>query len=239
MKRIYHIDHLVGLGAALDEYESLPCVLVAPELLDFSISNSEMTIKEEEAHHLNAIEFLPEPILKQQRLRGVERITDISTGKVHYSSILDGHIACGVTRVSTQEFEAARIRLDRESLGTIEISQFSDGDLVRLFAHQTSGGPGVVINVLTARIFPEVRPPYVTLNPFGIHGWQYLCSLFETAAFFWAITDGDRAFLLSSVQHYYPDLVAKVHQRCLALSSVAEQRNWPQAQTEIRQQLRL
>jgi hypothetical protein len=237
MKKIYGIDQLVRLGAALDEGQSLPCILVAPELLNDAVSTDEIGIKEEEQQHREAIAFLPEPGNSSQGSRGIERSINISTGKAHYTSLRDGHIACGITRVSKREFETAKIHLDRASLGPIEISRFADGDLIRLFVHQTNSGPGVVIKVLTSHLLPDTAPPQVALNPFGHAGWQYLSSLFETAAFFWAITDGDKAFLLSSVQHFYPDLVARVHQRCLRLSNNLGQRCWAEALAEIQRQL--
>jgi hypothetical protein len=238
MKKIYDPEQLVLLGQEIDENMSLPCILVAPELLRFSIERESVAIREKTDQSRDVTEFLPNPKREATGEVGIERIHDPGTGKTRYVPLQDGHIPCGVTRVSREEFEAAKNNLERETLGPIEISQFADGDLIRLYAHRTLNGPGVVIHVRTEHLLPEITSPLVALNPFGTNGWQYLSSLFETAAFFWAITDGRHAFLLSSLRHYYPDLVAQVHKRCMTYNQNLKQRSWPQALAEIRLQLK-
>lgn len=237
MKKIYGTDQLVYLGAELAENQSMPCILIAPELLTYAASHSEVEIKQSPTRTRGVIEFLPEPRKRVPGSSGISRVTNAVSGTTRYESIVDGYIACGVTRVSAREFEEAKHRLDRKSSNQVEIDRYADGDLIRLYAHRTSSGPGVVIDVLTQQILPNISPPRVALNPFGIQGWEYLSSLFETAAFFWTITEGSRAFLLSSIQEFYPDLIAQVHRRCLQLNRDVRQRSWQQALLEIRAQL--
>jgi hypothetical protein len=237
MKKIYGTDQLVYMGAGLAENQSMPCILIAPELLTYAASHSEVEIKQSPTRTYGVIEFLPKPRKRVPGTSGIVRSIDIDSGNTRYESIVDGCIACGVTRVSAREFEEAKERLDRKSSDPVAIDRYADGDLIRLYAHRTSSGPGVVIDVLTQRILPNISPPRIALNPFGVQGWQYLSSLFETAAFFWAITEGRRAFLLSSIQEFYPDLIAQVHRRCLQFNRDVRQRSWTQALLEIRAQL--
>ena len=125
MKKIYGTDQLVYLGAGLSENQSMPCILVAPELLTFAASHSEVDIAEAQARTHGVIEFLPEPRKRVAGLSGIERIVDAETGKSCYEAIVDGNIACGVTRVSGKDFEAAKERLDRKPSGSVEAVSYT------------------------------------------------------------------------------------------------------------------
>ncbi|MCB2160588.1 hypothetical protein KQH40_00720 [bacterium] len=240
MKTIHGMEQLVQLGKGLLENESLPCVLVAPDLLKYVVQQVEVVIDQAEVQGVpDVTEFLPTPRKVNLFSTGIEREYDPIIKTHYYADIVDGYVACGVTRVSPDEFDAAKSHVESEHFDQgVEISRFADGDLLRIFVHGTDYGPGVVIDVLTEKILPDVTPPRIAINPFRTNGWKYMTSLFESGGFFWAFTDGRQAFILASVQDYYPRLVQQAHTLCVKLNRGITARNWSLALNQIRGQLK-
>ncbi|MBN2499640.1 MAG: hypothetical protein JXB38_02670 [Anaerolineales bacterium] len=231
MKRLSDLEELVFLGHELDCGQSAPCVLEAPELLAFATRHLDFQITTAQVAE-DATTFLPEPQHHQQAPLGVFR----HEGSNSYPPITLGRIAAGVTRISQGDFAQLTATLEADNFGPVQVSQYADGDLLRFYLHRSPCGPVVLLEVLTQSLVADLVPPRIALNPFGTTGFNdYLLCIFETGGFFWALTEGQRAVILSTIRPYYAPLVQAVHQAS-AQATVAH-RDFRKALTYVRKSL--
>ncbi len=231
MKRLSGLEELVFLGHELDCGQSAPCVLEAPELLAYATRHLDIQITTSRVAE-EITTFLPEPQTHQQAPLGVFR----QEGTNIYHPITVGRIAAGVTRVSQGDFAQLTATLEADDFGPVQVTQYADGDLLRFYLHHSPCGPVVLLEVLTQTLVGDLVPPRIALNPFGTAGFNdYLLCIFETGGFFWALTEGRRAVILSTIRPYYAPLVQAVHQAS-AQANVA-QRDFPKALAYVRKSL--
>ena len=206
MKRLSRLEELVLLGRELYLGQSTPCLLEAPELLAHVTRHSEVQITASPVSEAIST-FLPEPREQQLFPLGIFR----QRGSGRYQPITTGRIAAGVTRISPGDFAHLSAVLEADDFGPVKVSRYADGDLLRFFVYRTPDGPVVLLEVLTEKLVADLVPPRIALNPFGTAGfYDYLLCIFETGGFFWALTEGKQAVVLSTIRPYYAPLVQAV-----------------------------
>ena len=100
--------------------------------------------------------------------------------------------------------------------------------MFQLVVCKTPSGPVVTLNINLTEVV-DLCIPTIAVNPFGMNGWEYVQSIFETSAFCWMISDGGDTAVFFASSSWHADMAAQACQASLGSLKSVEKRNFEAA----------
>jgi len=153
--------------------------------------------------------------------KGIVFVDDDPNTPAYYEPV-SVYIAGGITRVSSVDVDNSTNKLG----GEVSLIASKKG-LCHVTVHKTPAGPVISLDVNVEVM--ELVIPTIAINPFERDGWEYIQSIFETAAFCWIISDGRDAAAFFSASPWYADIASQTYRASLQSLDDVTERNFAAA----------